>query len=130
MSSSLWFFAVAIVLASFRLGHMLAKERGPFDICYQWRNALARNFSEPIITREIVIGADGQPHETEHKRDHWVLEGSTCPICISWNVTWILSIISGIVLIIAWAPLTGIWAFGLGAVALSGGTLIIQKFLR
>lgn len=129
MSPALLFFAVAIVLASFRMGHMLAKERGPFDICYQWRRAIERNFG-PIVERETKIGTDGRPQETEHKREHWVAEGAHCPICISWNVTWILSIISGIVLLIAWAPLTGAWAFGLGVVALSGGTLIIQKFLR
>lgn len=107
------FTALAIVFASYRLGWMLAKERGPFDICRQWRKAIERNFT-PIT--------DG-----EHTIDHWVTEGSRCPICISWNVTWILSITSAVVLLIGLWPITALWLFGIGVVALNGITLFIQR---
>lgn len=110
---TLAFFAAAIVFASYRLGWMFAKERGPFDFCRQMRNAIERSFP-PIV-------------EGSNTYTHWVVEGSTCPVCVSWNVTVTLSVISAVVLLIGWQWLFALWAFGVGVVALSGVTLFIQR---
>jgi hypothetical protein len=81
--------------------------------CRQWRKAIERNF-KPIVEDGVTM-------------DHWVVEGSRCPICISWNVVWTFSIISAVVLLIGWWPITALWLFGIGVVALNGIVLFIQR---
>lgn len=58
-------------LAVYRIAHLIGQERGPFDAALRFRLAVGRRF--PAI---MQYGRASY--------QHWIAEGVTCPLCISF----------------------------------------------
>jgi Protein of unknown function (DUF1360) len=60
-----------VVLAVYRVSHMVALEDGPFEAFFWWREFLTKKFG----------------------LNHWITKGFNCPLCISFWVSLIGAII-------------------------------------
>jgi hypothetical protein len=96
-------FAIAAV-AVYRLSHMLAAERGPFDLIGRWHNFVYERVQVPYNKK----GGNGM---------HWFYEGITCTLCISFwvalldllAITFLSPVLMGFVN--GWLALSGIACF-------------------
>lgn len=74
---------ILAVLVVYRFAHLIGLERGPFDLALRFRTAVANRF-----TSVKQIGRANY--------QHWIAEGVTCPLCISF---WLAALAAPLVLV-------------------------------
>lgn len=95
--------ALIAALAVYRLSHMIAYEDGPWDVFTRLRGHVS------------AASWDGRP-ETWGR--HWTARGISCPLCISFWLSWLAA------LALPWQGL--VW-YALTALALSGMTVALVE---
>lgn len=97
-----WFTFLLVVLAVYRLAHLVAFEDGPWKAGFRLRRAVYRRWP----------GAG--------KEESWQFAGITCPLCISWWLAWPAAL---------WLRPPTWWDWPLYALAIAGAVMVAHKVL-
>ena len=65
---------VLAVLAVYRFAHLIGLERGPWDLALRLRTAVLNRYGTAERVRQYGRSS----------YQHWIAEGITCPLCISF----------------------------------------------
>lgn len=83
------FFGFAIVtLATYRVAHMIASERGPFDVFHKLRTAVYKKWPDIVISQSFT--STGQ--FVNNTEPTWQFDGITCIDCLSFWLAWVTAL--------------------------------------
>lgn len=92
-----WYWLLLMTLAVYRVARMIAYEDGPWDVFLRLRS---------LAFQKLRQGQMG---------DHWVYRGLSCPLCVSFWLSWL-------------APFAPLWL--LTPLAVAGAVVVIHQLLE
>lgn len=94
----LWTIIFIILMAgivNYALSTMLAEGRGFFDIFYWMRQQIYLHFQEPHQKKLNQLSQAGDSRVRYIHPKHWLYDGATCPVCVSFWVAIPMAIVIG-----------------------------------